>query len=93
MSALQIDNPSSDPVADSRDYSLADLRAAVLDDRGMTLVVRIAVGVLLAVAVAILVAGVATQSAFAVVASGLATIVLAGTLIALTPVPATLIGR
>ena len=53
MSALQIDNRQSD--ADAR-YGLADVRAEVLDDHAMTVLVRTTVGVLTAIAVAILVA-------------------------------------
>ena len=42
MSALQIDNSQSD--ADAR-YGLADVRAEVLDDHVMTVLVRTTVGV------------------------------------------------
>ena len=93
MSALQIDNPSSTTSGSSTDYRLADLRAAVLDDRGTATLVRVYVGVLVVVAVAIVIVGVATQSAFSIVGGGLATIVLAAALVGLTPVPEKLVRR
>ena len=48
MSALQIENRSSDAANESRNYTFADLRAAVLADRGTTVAVRAALGILVA---------------------------------------------
>lgn len=90
MSALQIDNRQSD--ADAR-YGLADVRAEVLDDHAMTVLARTTVGVLTAIAVAILVAGVATQNAFGIVGGGLATIMLTTALICMSSVPEKLFNR
>lgn len=93
MSALQIENSPSDPANAPHDYTLADLRATVLEDHGLTVVARAAVGLLAAVAVAIMVAGIATQSTFAIVSGILATIVMGGTLTSLFPRSAKSIGR
>ena len=71
----------------------ADVRAEVLDDHVMTVLVRTTVGVLTAIAVAILVAGVATQNAFGIVGGGLATIMLTTALICMSSVPEKLFNR
>ena len=65
----------------------------VLDDHAMTVLVRTTVGVLTAIAVAILVAGVATQNAFGIVGGGLATIMLTTALICMSSVPEKLFNR
>ncbi|MFT3968959.1 MAG: hypothetical protein QM695_01425 [Micropruina sp.] len=88
MSALQIDTRPSDAAAESRSYSLADLRAGVLADRGATIALRAALGILIAVATVIAVAGVATQSAFAIVGGGISVVLLAAALVWLAATPA-----
>lgn len=65
MSALQIDTHPTDAATTSsapHSYDLVDLRAGVLADRGTTIAVRAALGILAAVAAMIVIAGVATQS-------------------------------
>ncbi len=96
MSALQIDNRQSD--ADARYGLAADVRARRRARRSrhhhvMTVLVRTTVGVLTAIAVAILVAGVATQNAFGIVGGGLATIMLTTALICMSSVPEKLFNR
>ncbi len=88
MSALQIENRSSDAANESRNYTFADLRAAVLADRGTTVAVRAALGILVAVAAVIVAAGVATQSVFAMVGGGVSVALLAGVLVWLAAAPA-----
>ncbi len=88
MSALQIDTRPSDDATESRSYGLADLRAAVLADRATTVAVRAALGILVAVAVAIFVAGLATQSLVAIIGGAFGAGVLASALIALAPASA-----
>ena len=83
MSALQIDNRPSDSANESSSYRLADLRADVLADRGATVALRAAVGILVAVAVVIVIAGVATQSVLAIIGGGFATVVTAAALVSL----------
>ncbi|MFT4296703.1 MAG: hypothetical protein QM582_14970 [Micropruina sp.] len=78
MSAQQINARPSDVATKAEDYGLADLRAAVLADRGTTVAVRAAVGILIAVAVAIFAAGFATQSVIAMIAGGVSVIALVG---------------
>lgn len=87
MSAQQIVTHPSDATK-SRSDSLADLRAAVLADHGATVVVRAAVGILVAVAVVIVAAGVATQSVFAMVGGGISAVAFAGVLVWLAAAPA-----
>ncbi len=93
MSAQQINTRPSDVATTSRSHGLADLRAAVLADHGTAVAVRAAVGILVAVAAMILVAGIATQSALAMVAGSIGVAVLAGALVALVRVSAKPIGR
>lgn len=83
MSALQIENRPSDAANESSSYGLADLRADVLADHGATVALRAAVGILVAVAVVILIAGVATQSVLAIIGGGFATVVTAAALVSL----------
>ena len=83
MSALQIDNRPSDAANESSSYGLADLRADVLADHGATVALRAAVGILVAVAVVIVIAGVATQSVLAIIGGGFATVVTAAALVSL----------
>ena len=98
MSAQQIHARPSD--AEARGNVLADLRsayaglrAAMIADRATSVVVRAAVGILGAVAAVILVAGVATQSAFAMIAGGLGVAAMAGVLLVLAPASAKTAGR
>ena len=93
MSAQQINARPSDAAA--RGNVLADLRsayaglrAAMTADRGTAVAVRSAVGILIAVAAIILVAGIATQSAFAMIAGGLGVAAMAGVLLVLAPASA-----
>ncbi len=81
MSAQQIKTRPSEADTAQSHYGLADLRAAVLADRGATVAARAAVGILVAVAFAIVAAGVATQSAFAIIGGGFSVVVLAGVLV------------
>lgn len=93
MSAQQITTRPSDAATESSSYGLADLRADMAADRGVAVAVRAAVGLLVAVAGAILVAGVATQSAFAIIAGSISTALLAGVLVWFARVPAEPNGR
>lgn len=108
MSALQIktrpfDNRPSDAEITAaetpdrevrtRGYGLADLRAAVLADHGATVAVRVALGVLLAVAVVLVVAGIASQFVIGAVAGGVGVVALTGALISLAPASAKRIRR
>ncbi|MFT4227133.1 hypothetical protein [Micropruina sp.] len=88
MSAQQIITRPSDAANESRNYTFADLRAAVLADRGTTVAVRAALGILVAVAAVIVAAGVATQSVFAMVGGGVSVVLLAGVLVWLAAAPA-----
>ena len=88
MSAQQIINRPSDAANESGSYTLADLRAAVLADRGTTVAVRSAMGIMVAVAAVFVAAGVATQSAFAMVGGGISVVLLAGVLVWLAAAPA-----
>lgn len=88
MSASQIKTRPSEAEPTQSDYTLADLRAAVLADRGATVAARAAVGILVAVAFAIVAAGVATQSALAIIGGGFSVVVLAGALVWLAAAPA-----
>lgn len=88
MSAQQIITRPSDAADEASSYGLADLRAAMAADHGVAIAVRAAIGLLMAVAVAILVAGVATQSAFAIIAGSISTALLAGVLVWFARVPA-----
>lgn len=85
MSALQINTRPSDVATEERGHSLADIRAAVLADRATTVTARFAVGILVTVAVAIVVAGFATGSTFAVIGGGIGMAVTATGFIALWP--------
>lgn len=100
MSALQIDTrpteaatTSAAAAAESDSYGLADLRAGVLADRGTTVTVRAALGILIAVSTVIVVAGVATQSAFAMIGGGVSVGLLAAALVWLAGTPAASTGR
>lgn len=85
MSALQINTRPNDVATEERGFGLADLRAAVLADRATTVTTRFAVGILVAVAVAIVVAGFATGSTLAVIGGGLGMVLTATGFIALWP--------
>lgn len=91
MSALQIDTHPTDAATTSSEphsYDLVDLRAGVLADRGTTIAVRAALGILAAVAAMIVIAGVATQSAFAMIGGGVSAGLVAGMLLWFAGTPA-----
>lgn len=87
MSAQQITTRPSDAATEAPGYGLAHLRAAVLADRGATVAARAALGVLLAVAAVILVAGVASQFVLAMIVGGIGIAVLVGALVSLARGP------
>lgn len=87
MSAQQISTRPSEAADEPSSYGLAEIRAAMAADRGLAVGVRAAVGVLVAAAVAIVAAGVATQSAFGIIAGSIGTALLGGVLVWFARVP------
>lgn len=87
MSAQQINRRPSEDATEGRNYTLAELRDDIVADRDLTLVVRAALGILLAVAVALVAAGLAANFVLALIGGGLGVLLFSAALVALVRLP------
>lgn len=88
MSALQINARPSDASPESHGFGYDDLRAAMIADRDVAVMVRTALGILITAALSLVIAGFASQSAVAIIIAGIGVVVMSALLAVLPRVPA-----